>query len=302
MARLHQDLQQKMAEKTHLEVELASVKYQAQKLQRENVLIKAKDAELREFKTELENQSRKIEEVEQSIENCERECAIQEEQQLKMRLEQEEAESRWMRQRREICFFRLKENFLEKKGQLLTQRDSARKVLNQLTSTEGAAPDLRISLITFLNKLDEALVLLEEDFKERTSRAGQGRPIDSFQFSSPLPEPQLPPPLHLLLSLSSSQSSIPATPVDGGAVNDSAVQAPVVRKGKAGMLQLLCNRISNLTTSSADYYFEEVKSQHKVRSHNWKPNPVWKRSYHCYSGFSHWSAKGRDCEISGIAP
>ena len=74
MTRLHQDLQQKMAEKTHLEVELASAKHQAQKLQRENVLIKAKDAELREFKTELENQSRKIEEVEQSIENCEREC------------------------------------------------------------------------------------------------------------------------------------------------------------------------------------------------------------------------------------
>ena len=247
MAQLNRDLQQKMAEKTHLEVELASVKHQTHKLQRENVLIKAKDAELREFKTELENQSRKIEEVEQSIENCERECAIQEEQRLRMRLEQEEAESRWMRQRREICFFRLKENFLEKKGQLMTQRDSARKVLHQLTSTEGAAPDLRISLITFLNKLDEALVLLEEDFKERTSRAGQGRPIDSFQFSSPLPEPQLPPPLHLLLSLSSSQSSIPATPVDGGAVDDSAVHAPVVKKGKAGMLQLLCNRISNLT-------------------------------------------------------
>ena len=121
MAQLHQDLQQKMAEKTHLEVELASVKHQAQKLQRENVLIRAKDAELREFKTELENQSRKIEEVEQSIENCERECAIQEELQLKMRLEQEEAERRWTRQRREICFFRLKENFLEKKGQLMNQ-------------------------------------------------------------------------------------------------------------------------------------------------------------------------------------
>ena len=145
-------------------------------------------------------------------------------------------------------------------------------------------------------------MLLEEDFKERTSRAGQGRPIDSFQFSSPLPEPQLPPPLHLLLSLSSSQSSIPATPVDGGAVNDSAVQAPVVKKGKAGMLQLLCYRIPNLTISSADHYFEEVKSQHKVRLDNWKQNFVWKRSYHCYSGFSHWSAKGRDCEISGIAP
>ena len=184
----------------------------------------------------------------------------------------------------------------------MNQKDSARKVLTHLTSTEGAAPDLRISLITFLNKLDEALVILEEDFKERSSRAGEGSPIDSFQFSSPLPEPQLPPPLHLLLSLSSSQSSIPATPVDGGAVDDSAVPAPVVKKGKAGMLPLLCNRISNMTTSSADYYFEEVKSQHKVRSHNWKPNPVWKRSYHRYSGFSHWSAKGRDCEISGIAP
>ena len=47
-------------------------------------------------------------------------------------------------------------------------------MLNQLTSTEGAAPDLRISLITFLNKLDEALVFLEEDFKERSSRAGEG--------------------------------------------------------------------------------------------------------------------------------
>ena len=140
MAQLHQDLQQKMAEKTRLEVELASVKYHAQELQRENVLIKAKDAELREFKTELANQSRKIEEVEQSIENCERDCAVQEELQLKMRLEQEEAESRWTRQRREICFFRLKENFLEKKGQLLTQRDFARKLLNQSTSTEGAAP------------------------------------------------------------------------------------------------------------------------------------------------------------------
>ena len=178
--------------------------------------------------------------------------------------------------------------FLALEGKLLGKErtayepDSARKVLTHLTSSESAAPDLRISLITFLNKLDEALVILEEEVKERSSRAGEGRPIDSFQFSSPLPEPQLPPPLHLLLSLSSSQSSIPATPVDGGAVNDSAVQAPVVRKGKAGMLQLLCNRISNLTTSSADYYFEEVKSQHKVRSHNWKPNPVWKRSYHCY--------------------
>lgn len=216
MAQLHQDLQQKMAEKTHLEAELASVKYQAQKLQRENVLIKAKDAELREFKTELANQSRKIEEVEQSIENCERECAIQEELQLKMRLEQEEAESRWMEQRRGICFSRLKENFFEKKGQLMTQRDSARKVLHQLTSTEGAAPDLRISLVTFLNKLDEALVFLEEDFKERSSRAGEGRPIDSFQFSSPLPEPQLPPPLHLLIFLASSQSSSPTAPFDGG--------------------------------------------------------------------------------------
>ena len=118
MAQLHQDLQQKMAEKTHLEVELASAKHQAQKLQRENVLIKAKDAELREFKTELANQSRKIEEVEQSIENCKRECAIQEELQLKTRLEQEEAESRWTRQRRGICFFRLEENFLDKKRQL----------------------------------------------------------------------------------------------------------------------------------------------------------------------------------------
>ena len=88
----------------------------------------------------------------------------------------------------------------------MNQIDSARKVLTQLTFTEGAAPDLRISLITFLNKLDEALVILEEDFKERSSRAGEGRPIDSFQFSSPLPEPQLPPSLYLLLSLSSSQS------------------------------------------------------------------------------------------------
>ena len=211
MAQLNLDLQQNMAEKTHLEVELASVKHQEQKLQRENVLIKAKDAELREFKIELANQSRKIEELEQSIENCERECTIQEEQQLKKRLEQEEAESRWMRQRREICFSRLKENFLEKKGQLMTQKDSARKVLNQLTSTEGASPDLQISLITFLNKLDEALVFLEQDFKERSPRAGEGRPIDSFQFSSPLPEPQLPPPLHLLLSLSSSQSSFLST-------------------------------------------------------------------------------------------
>ena len=146
-------------------------------------------------------------------------------------------------------------------------------------------------------------MLLEEDFKEKTSRAGEGRPINSFQFSSPLPGPQLPPPLHLLISMTSSQSSSPTTPFDGGAIDDSAVQeAPVVKKGKAGMLQLLCNRISNLTTSSADYYFEEVKSQHKVRSDNWKLNFVWKRSYHCYSGFSHWSAKGRDCEISGIAP
>jgi len=158
----------------------------------------------------------------------------------------------------------LEENFLDKKRQLLTQRDSARKVLHQLTSTEGAAPDLRISLITFLDKLDEALVFLEEDFKERSSRAGGGRPIDSFQFSSPLPEPQLPPPLHLLISLASSQSSSPTDPFDGGAVDDSTVQeAPVVKKGKAGMLQLLCSRIPNLTISSADHYFEEVKSQHK---------------------------------------
>lgn len=83
----------------------------------------------------------------------------------------------------------------------------------------------------------------------------------------------------------------------------TAVQeAPVVKKGKAGMLQLLCSRIPNLTISSADHYFEEVKSQHKVRSDNWKLNFVWKRSYHCYSGFSHWSAKGRDCEISGVSP
>ena len=184
----------------------------------------------------------------------------------------------------------------------MTQRDSARKVLHQLTSTEGAAPDLRISLISFLDKLDEALVFLEEDFKERSSRAGGGRPIESFQFSSVLPEPQLPPPLHLLISLASSQSLTPAAPFDGGAVDDSAALAPLVKKGKAGMLQLLCSRIPNLTISSADHYFEEVKSQHKVRSDNWKPNPVWKRTYHCYSGFSHWSAKRRDCEISGIAP
>jgi len=106
-------------------------------------------------------------------------------------------------------------------------------------------------------------VLLEEDFKEKTSRAGEGRPINSFQFSSPLQEQQLPPPLHLLLSLPSSHSSNPAALFDGGAVENSAVQAPVVKKGKAGMLQLLCYRIPNLTISSADHYFEEVKSQHK---------------------------------------
>ena len=145
-------------------------------------------------------------------------------------------------------------------------------------------------------------MLLEEDFKEKTSRAGEGRPINSFQFSSPLQEQQLPPPLHLLLSLPSSHSSNPAALFDGGAVENSAVQAPVVKKGKAGMLQLLCYRIPNLTISSADHYFEEVKSQHKVYSENWKPNFVRKRSYHCYSGFSHWSAKGRDCEISGVSP
>ena len=178
--------------------------------------IKAKDAELRELETELANQFRKIEEVEQSIENCERECTIQEEQQLMMRLEREEAESRWKRQGRGICFSRLKENFLEKQGQLMTQRDSVRKELNQLSYTEGAAPDIRISLITFLNKLDEALVFLEQDFKERSPRAGEGRPIDSFQFSSPLPEQQLPPPLHILLSLPSSQSSNPAALFTGG--------------------------------------------------------------------------------------
>jgi hypothetical protein len=38
-----------------------------------------------------------------------------------------------------------------------------------------------------------------------------------------------------------------------------------MRKGKAGMLELLCSRIPNLTMNAAEHYFAEVK-RHKVNS------------------------------------
>ena len=65
---------------------------------------------------------------------CERKCAIQQEQQLRMRLEHEEAESRWREQMRALQVKQLEENYVEARNQLKSRRDAAESLLRQLTS------------------------------------------------------------------------------------------------------------------------------------------------------------------------
>merc|ERR550519_313153 len=117
---MRQTLLKDMNQKTELEQELVFVKSQVEKLQRgkSEVSNKMKEAELKQLRKELTSQSRRIVECEQQLEQIERESAIQEEQQLKMRLEHEEAEGRWLEQTRAAQVKQLEESYVEVGNQL----------------------------------------------------------------------------------------------------------------------------------------------------------------------------------------
>merc|ERR1719209_1958197 len=120
-----------MTENTQLELELSFVKSQVEKLEGEKLEVsnKRKGAELKQLKEKLASQSNRIFECKQELEKSERECVIQEEQQLKMRLEHKEAEGRWLEQMRAAQVKQLEENYVEVRNQLKSRRDTAESVL-----------------------------------------------------------------------------------------------------------------------------------------------------------------------------
>ena len=258
---MSQMLVKEMNEKTELELELANVKSQLEKLQKGKTEVsnKMKEAELMKLRKELASKSRRIEECEQQIEQNERESAIQEEQQLKLRLEHEEAEGMWLEQIRAAQVGQLKESYLKVGNQLRSKRDTAESVLRQLTSAAASTAVVE-SARSAVEHLNVALATLETDFREKMSSVGGRRPTDSCQFSVSALELQLSPPLRLLLSLPLAlpPASTPA-PFGRQLKEDTPLGAAPVKKGQAGMLDLLCSRIPNLTMSAAEHYFSEVK-------------------------------------------
>merc|ERR1719222_168469 len=260
ISEMGQTLVKEMSQKTALELELGSVKLHVEKLQRgkSEVSNKMKEAELKQLRKELASQSRRIVECEQQLEQIERESAIQEEQQLKMRLEHEEAEGRWLEHMRAAQVKQLEESYVEVGNQLRSRRDTAESVLRQLVSIGNlsAVESARSNL----EQLNVALATLEADFREKMSSVGGRRPTDSCQFSVSALELQLSPPLRLLLSLPLAlpPASTPA-PFGRQLKEDTPLGAAPVKKGQAGMLELLCSRIPNLTMSAAEHYFSEVK-------------------------------------------
>jgi len=264
MAQLQQKLLKEMTEKTQLELELAFVKSQAEKLQVEKseVSNKTKESELKQLKKELASNIRRIAECEQELEESDRKCAIQREQQLKMRLENEEAESRWRKQMRAAQVKQLEENYVEVRNQVKSTRDAAENVLRQLTSI-GDLTAME-SAQSAVDQLNTALAALEADFEVKKSSVGDKQSTSSLQFPFPTLEPQLSPPLRLLLSLPQGPPASAPAPFTRQSNEETPLEAaPLVKKGKAGMLELLCSRIPSLTISAAEHYFAEVKHQHK---------------------------------------
>ena len=95
---------------------------------------------------------------------------------------------------------------------------------------------------------------------------GEARLTESRQLPGFALESQLSPPLRLLLSLPLGLPPASAPVPFGRQVKEeTSLDTAPVRKGKAGMLELLCSRIPNLTVSAAEHYFAEVK-RHKVNS------------------------------------
>ena len=296
ISQMRQTLVKEMNEKTELELEVAFVKSQVEKLQRGklDVSIKMKEAELKQLRKELASQSRRIVECEKQLEQIERESAIQKEQQLKMRLEHEEAEGRWLEQMRAAHVKQLEESYVEVGNQLRSRRDTAESVLRQLASIG----DLSVveSVRSALEQLNVALATLEADFKEKMSSVGEVRPTDSCQLPVSALQVQLSPPLLLLLSLPLAlPPAFPPAPFGRQLKEDTPHDAVPVKKGRAGMLELLRSRIPKLTMSAAEHYFAEVKHR-QVNSKTGIEDFQLK-----YPGLSDWGANGRNSEGSGGA-
>jgi hypothetical protein len=182
ISKMRQMLLKETNEKTKLELELAFVKSQVEKLGREKseVSNKAKEVELKQLRKELASQSSRIVQCEQQLDQIERESAILDEQQLKMRLEDEEAEGRWLKQLKAVKVKHLEESYVEVGNQLRSRRDAAESVLRQFTSFGNfAAVEAARSA---LEQLNAALAALEVDFRERMSSVGETRLTESCQF------------------------------------------------------------------------------------------------------------------------
>ena len=160
---------------------------------------------------------------------------------------------------------------MEVGNQLRSRRDTAESVLRQLVSI-GNLSAVESSR-SALEQLNVALATLEADFKEKMSSVGEVRPTDSCQLPVSALELQLSPPLRLLLSLPLTlpPASAPA-PFGRQLKEDTPHDAAPVKKGRAGMLELLRSRIPNLTKSAAEHYFAEVKHR-QVNSK--MGNPHW---------------------------
>merc|ERR1719180_15267 len=114
-----------------------------------------------------------------------------------------------------------------------------------------------------VDQLNAALAILEADFEvKKSSVVDKVQPNNSIQL--PVPTLELSPPLCLLLSLPQPTPASAPAPFSRLSNEDTLHEAvPVVKKGKAGMLELLCSRIPSLTMSAAEHYFAEVKRQHE---------------------------------------
>ena len=211
----------------------------------------------------MASQNKRIAECEQELKESEHQCTIQLEQQLEMRFENEEAEGRWREQMRAVQVKQLEENYVKARSQLKIRRDAAENVLRQLTSF-GDLTAME-SAKSVVDQLNAALAILEADFEvKKSSVVDVVQPNSSFQL--PFPTLELSPPLCLLLSLPQPTPASAPAPFSRLSNEDTLHEAaPVVKKGKAGMLELLCSRIPSLTMSAAEHYFAEVKRQHEVQ-------------------------------------
>ena len=158
----------------------------------------------------------------------------------------------------------LEESYAEVGNQLRSRRDAAESVLRQCQFTSFGNFAAVEAARSALEQLNAALAALEVDFREKMSSVDEVRLTESCQLPVFALEPQLSPPLRLLLSLPLALPPASAPVPFGRQVKEetSLDRAPV-RKGKAGMLELLCSRIPNLPLSAAEHYFAEVK-HHEV--------------------------------------